>query len=290
MRVAHAFRTLIIFVFSSSILGCASAQLNFNSVDLATSFTDLYARQVLTNLSTYIDEPYAVPSQTDITAGTVQTSSTVTPSFTYPLSRSTTTSGLGATTSRVIAGSGLSVSAADSWQQNWNILPISDSNILRNLRAIYRHAVFGSDLTQEYHVPKTSVNGKFVEDPYWLQLPQCVVCDQRVKGKTIRIVNPLLKPAWLRWDGGLGFPGRQFTSPSGEAMIDLGHYGNHELSMLRQDFDNGVFANFLLFVLPNAEPAEASAKPGASGPRAPASPSRPSGAPAVPQIIPAPPP
>ena len=273
------FLTLVVLPFL--VGGCASTQLTYNTVDVASSFTDLYTRQVLSNLSTYIDQPNALPSQTDITAGTVQTSNSVTPSGTTPLSKTLTANGVGVLSSTSLAGSGLTVSASDSWQQNWNILPISDANTLRNLRAIYRYAVYGSNLFSEYHVPRAAKDGNFPEDRYWLRLPQCVICEETVRGRPTRIVNPKLKAAWLFTEAGV---------PQNVDVVDLGHYGNHELFMTRVDYRAGVLSDFLLFVLPNGEPTDGAKTASAGGPRATAPSNRPNFTPPPTQIIPAPPP
>lgn len=57
-------------------------------------------------------------------------------------------------------------------------------------------------------------------------------------------------------------------------MKNLGHFGNHTLFMKHSDYLNGALAEFTLFVLPNAIPADnqksggADANPkGASTPR-----------------------
>jgi hypothetical protein len=57
--------------------GCASTQLNYNTLDVARSVESIYTRQALANLSKYIDEPNAIPSQLDLLQGTVQTSNSI---------------------------------------------------------------------------------------------------------------------------------------------------------------------------------------------------------------------
>jgi hypothetical protein len=51
-----------------SLAGCASTQLNYNTLDIAGSVSSLYTKQVLSNLSKYIDEPEGLPAQVDIAA------------------------------------------------------------------------------------------------------------------------------------------------------------------------------------------------------------------------------
>jgi hypothetical protein len=275
------------FVASVFLASCASLQLNYNTLDVSSSVADLYTRQVLVNLSRFIDEPEALPSQADLSAGTIQTSNSVTPSLTAPLSKTLTWNGSGALTTQGINNTGLSISAADGWQQNWNVSPLSDANTLRNLRAVYRYAVFRTNLISEYHVPRLSNNGKLVLDQYALELPQCIVC--KPKGYVGPFyVNPKLKAHWLYWtsDGASAVPAR--LPPENASVVDLGHYGNHQLLMLREDFQAGFLSNLTLFLLPNAEPTDVNGK-SPSG-RAGAPTNRPNLAPPPPPVILPPPP
>ena len=127
------------------LCGCASLQLNYNTLDLASSLDDLVTKQILHNISATLDNPYAVPSQVAVAAGTVQTSNSVTPTLTSPLSNTrTATNTVAATITSAIAttvtGKSLSVSANDVWQQAWTLDPVStDSDRARRLRALYRY-------------------------------------------------------------------------------------------------------------------------------------------------------
>lgn len=228
--------------------GCASTQLNFNTVDVTSSVADLMTRQVLSNLGRYIDDPEALPAQADIAAGTVQTSNSVTPVITGPLSRSLVFGATGAITSSTAAGSAATGTFSDGWQQNWNLAPITDANTLRNLRAIYRYAVYRTPLEAEYHVPRVAVNGKLQPDSYMLALPQCVLCGSR------HLKNPRLHGGWLYWTG----PGANGTAnppPPDLPVVHLGFYSGHDLYMLKSEFDRGYLSDFTLFVLPVSEPA-----------------------------------
>jgi hypothetical protein len=53
-------------------------------------------------------------------------------------------------------------------------------------------------------------------------------------------------------------------------MHDLGHHGNHTLFITEADYGRGVLADFLLFLLPQADPrlpaAPGGASQGSSGP------------------------
>jgi hypothetical protein len=65
--------------------GCASAELNSNTLDLASTTDDLMMQQVFYNLSNFIDSDRAYPAQAVVSSGTATTSDTLGGSFNYPL-------------------------------------------------------------------------------------------------------------------------------------------------------------------------------------------------------------
>jgi hypothetical protein len=247
MRHSVSSRLVVALAPACLLLGCASGQLNYNTLDIANSVESLYTRQALDNLSKYIDGPNAIPSQMDVLQGTVQTSASVTPSFTFPLSQSITNTGtrtgaaLTSTNTGVLAGAAATLGGSDTWQQNWNIVPLSDANTLRNLRALYRYVVYPdvSLLKSEYTVARMAEGKKFVDDPYAISEPQCVLCTPKHK------VNPRLRAGWLYWT-----PGR--PPPPDTSIVDLGIHGRHQLFMTAQDYFNGYLSDFVLFLMPVA--------------------------------------
>ena len=262
--------------------GCASTQLNYNTLDIAGSVESLYTRQVLNNLSTFASTPFALPSQIDIQSGTVQTNSNITPNLNFPLTGASTrglsgtVSALATNRSSTFAGAGAGFNATDGWQQNWNITPLTDANTLRNLRALYRYAIYTSDLKGEYHVSRTRKGAGYEPDPFLLIEPQCVLCGHDAH------INSHLVGGWLFWesDDGPAF-GHMPSEGTKDDLVDLGHFGSNELYMTRRDFRRGVLSDFILFVLPITEPGVADAsKPGtAPGNRVGASANRPNFAP-----------
>ena len=66
--------------------GCASAELNYNTLDLASTTDDLMTQQVFHNLSNFIDSDLAYPTQLVINSGTATTSNTLSATYTDPLS------------------------------------------------------------------------------------------------------------------------------------------------------------------------------------------------------------
>ena len=132
--------------------GCASTQLNYNTVDLASSLNSLTKRQIFFNLAQALTDPEFVPSQVTISVGTAQTLNSVAPSIAAPLgnpvlttTRVGSTGGVGAAADFVSTAIGsvtptLGVQFVDTWNQSWTISPINSSTQVRRLRALYQYA------------------------------------------------------------------------------------------------------------------------------------------------------
>jgi hypothetical protein len=157
----------------------------------------------------------------------------------------------------VTAGAGGNLSAQDAWQQNWNIVPLSDANTLRNLRALYRYVIYpNASLQVEYTVARVDKGGKFIKDPYALAEPQCVLCGPDLS------VNPRLRRGWLYWTNSSGPGWAENPPPANVPLVDLGVYGGHRLYMTERDYASGYLADFVLFLMPVAPLGTVSTKPG----------------------------
>jgi hypothetical protein len=86
---------LIAVAVSSHLAGCASTELTFNTLDIASTTDDLMTEQVFHNLSDFIDSDLAYPTQLVIGSGTATTNDSLTANYTDPLTfavQNTTTS------------------------------------------------------------------------------------------------------------------------------------------------------------------------------------------------------
>ena len=204
-----------IIVALISLAGCASTQLNHNALDLSASLDMLTTRQILHNLDRTLADPYAVPSQAEVSAGTVTTTDSLSPSFSIPLNTSsvvTTAIQAGTsltqtnTTATTHPNTGLTLGGTDSWSQGWSLNPASDPDQIRRLRALYRFATaqMANDLTGfqcEYPAQAISTqpppqgtvaqllnceeSGKKIQlsvvyDPNFMRYPSCVICKSSV--------------------------------------------------------------------------------------------------------------
>ena len=205
-----------------------------NTLDLASTVDGLVTKQVLDNLSKIIDNPLAIPAQVDIAAGSATTINSITPSLSDPYTKAVTTTSTFAsavaaattntttnTTTRASSPQSASLGVSDSWQQNWTIAPITGSDDLRRLRALYRYQFSGdkNELKTEYPLIKqtrtatvklpagavecplgkvwSDKDHKYVDsagdcsesvpveanDPSFLELPGCVLCSKSVERK-----------------------------------------------------------------------------------------------------------
>ena len=80
-------RVAACFAISLTLAGCASAQLNFNTLEIASTVESLQTKQVLYNISKFIDDPDAIPDQIAVSSGTVSTTNSITPNISNALAR-----------------------------------------------------------------------------------------------------------------------------------------------------------------------------------------------------------
>jgi hypothetical protein len=147
-------RVLTLACVLGLVCGCASSQLNYNTLELASTVANLQTSQVLTNLSLFMDNPAALPAHVDLSAGTASTTYSINPTITTPLSAaSSTLNQVVDTVSKTpstasewqrtgsLAGASASATASDAWAQSWSYEPIIDGDELRRLRALYAYAL-----------------------------------------------------------------------------------------------------------------------------------------------------
>jgi hypothetical protein len=130
------------------IAGCASTQLNYNTLDLAESYDSLLSKQIIYNISKTMEDPWSIPAQIKVSGGNTTTTNAITPTLSYPLSASqavTTTNTLAASLTRASSfgitdtNKGLTVGASDTWTQTWSLDPVNDPDELRRLQVLYRY-------------------------------------------------------------------------------------------------------------------------------------------------------
>jgi hypothetical protein len=279
---------------------CASTQLNYNTLDLASTADHLLTGQVLHNLALFIDSDAAIPSQIVINGGTATTANTITPSFSTPLSKAVTlgtsiaAAGTGAITSTSLTNSGvtaaktLSVGASNVATQNWAYDPVSDADQLRRLHALYRFAVEGNDkvsaqatLIRDYPlVYRQDKNGNLIIDDHALKGPNCVVCVCAHGGykrsdapKSCLAPNRRLLPTtgrrWLLWTSLPGANRPSSNPPPSENDFLLGQYGFYLLYVDLNQADR--LSQFELFIAAAATSAPSPSGGGSSAPSKPKS-------------------
>jgi hypothetical protein len=133
--------------------GCASSQINYNTLEIASTYDQLLTKQVTFNLLKQINDPYGLPAFVKVTNQTATTQNSITPTISFPFTSqiakvsqlsaaqaptSLTTTSLASRTS-TLAGEGLNLSAMDGWNQTYTLTPVTDSGELRRLRVIYQY-------------------------------------------------------------------------------------------------------------------------------------------------------
>ena len=142
---------LSVIALTLSCFGCSSTQVNENTLDIAGTYDQLIVRQVTANLIKTVVNPFGIPAFARVTVQSAQTTNSISPSFSFPLSSQVTRmtqSALGATglttgttLSRSLqrAGEGFSLGLSDQWNQGYTITPVTDPDQLRRLRLLFQY-------------------------------------------------------------------------------------------------------------------------------------------------------
>jgi len=183
--------------------GCASTQLNYNALDLASTIDDLLTSQVAFNLGRFIDSPRGTPAQVSIGAGSVTTTNLASLNLSSPLTNAVTRTNTATTAAgavipgitRTLTGVAntftLTPGGTNQSTQSWSLTTDNESDQERRLRALYRYAVGAiSDdgLCKEYALissnpvmPKQGDKATHpILDGQFLREPSCVICSGTV--------------------------------------------------------------------------------------------------------------
>jgi hypothetical protein len=235
--------------------GCASTQLNYNTLELASTVESLQTKQVLYNISKFIDDPDAIPDQIVVSSGSVATLNSVTPSLSETAAHANVVAAAPSATrtlTKVLTGA-----TTDQWTQSWGIAPIADGDDLRRLRALYLFAALNSTAElDEYPTRKIA----YQKDD---KAPPTITSDPFFQDERHRVSssNPRLCKNWIYYTGRSATTGLE-RPPVGPDAIPLGHYGNHDLFTTWQAKRHSCLSNFVLFVL---DAAGETASPGSGG-------------------------
>lgn len=263
-----------VILFALAAAGCASTQLNHNTLDLAGTVDQLVIEQIHDNILRFVKDPYAIPSLVSLPGGSATTQGTMGASI-----ASNRTIAQAITTSLSVTPS-----VSDTWSQNWALAPITDPDQMRRVRAIYRyalgytidrnklkeqHCIFRNKdgscptIQDEYAVIYKSGTGDKIGvamiDQIYLRKPSCILClpdtkpgalitpPVQVEENTLG-VNDRLKQHLLRWRG----PDSSNVEIDSKKDVLLKAYGPYELFAAGRDSKNEnkeSFAEFILFVL-----------------------------------------
>jgi hypothetical protein len=191
----HCWASAVVFTSATLLLSCSTALVTENTLDVSTTTDDLTSRQIIFNLVKIKQNQYALPSQVQITSGSVDATTSITPSVSpafFPSrvntigtsSTSTTITGSNAVT-RPATTTSLSgnVSSTDSWITSF----LQDPQQLRRLSYLYQYGasqLSSADLLCRYPIPEQSKN----------QQQQNSIGQQPASGPKLRYVRVVAQP------------------------------------------------------------------------------------------------
>ena len=232
------------------LAGCASQQLNSNALDLAATVGYLQSEQVLSNLALFIANPDAIPAQVALSSGIVQVNNTLNPTWTYPYDFLKTAANALGTSAR-----DLHLGYTNQWVENWNLAPVSDSEDLKRLRALYRYAVYG-----DVHDCAARCSAYDFEAEYGATFIRDVQGHPRPI-KPVPRIHDQIHTGWLYWsESGGGKP--VLPSPPTSPVFPIGAYGDRTLYTTSR----GYFSDFIIAVQGASVQTRAQARIGPSGP------------------------
>jgi hypothetical protein len=227
------------------LTGCVAAQMNANALDVASTIGDLQTRQVLQNLSRFIDDPDAIPAQAILLAGFVQARNSASASATFPLDMVNK------------FAREFTPSATIEWTDNWYLVPVTDGDDIRRLRALYRFAVYGNHAGD---VPSPERPGPYDLDHSYVATDDAPPARVRAfTGEQAPDARGVLHTGWLFWtddgpaapsDAPPPGPGPYRPSAPTKKLYPLGHAGRHTLFTT----DRAAWGDFVVAVL-GATPA-----------------------------------
>jgi hypothetical protein len=120
--------------------GCAGWQLKVVTVDVASSVNALYTEQAVTNMKRFIEDRDTIPSQVDISTGTVTLQNQASLGISIPygntVQRDVITLSQGTITNNPET---INPGVSGYWQAAWTITPVGDAVTLSRLRALYKY-------------------------------------------------------------------------------------------------------------------------------------------------------
>ncbi len=260
---------LVALILAAGLWGCTTQVRNTNTA-AADAVEPIYRDQVLSNLAKLLDAPNTLPSQIKLLSGTNQSSGTLSPTVTFPLTRmfaSTVSSAPSHTTTT--AGAGATLGGNLGYQMTYSTAPTTEIIDLLNLRAVYMAALCstdqsgasppvgcnGFDLRDQYTPPRVyDSKNRLVFDGYFLQPPLCILCLSStvisstpnmayvaIDRKDLEVADTLKPNAkWLYWTEA----GKSSGLPPG--AVPIGESGGREFYATSY----AKFARFVLETLP----------------------------------------
>jgi hypothetical protein len=139
----RAMRWLMFMASGVLLSGCAGQFLNESTLSMSPSIGTVEERQVLENLAKFAANPWAIPGHVELSNGQIQITNQLGVNLKFPYSK--VLNGSGAVTSKTLGAEADVNPAQTQDQESYNLLPVTDSEDLRRLRALYHYAVCPGD-------------------------------------------------------------------------------------------------------------------------------------------------
>lgn len=218
------------------LTACVSTALHHNTTAVMGTIQDMRREQVLTNISSTIDNITSLPVHVVVTQGSAQVSGSVTPGVKLPhmnLSSSTKE---------------LDVSGTYQWTDQWQFIPVTAPDDLQRLRALYSAIVRRTNDASANVPPAATSLADFprpptTKSPYVAAPPTeseaAKALDEGVSSACRAYLAQTPNKVWLYWKNSGGN-----TMPVPAGAIPLGSFGRNELYTTSM----GCFDDFILLV------------------------------------------
>jgi hypothetical protein len=124
-------RVVLYIVLGCSVAGCTSWQLKRNTLAQSETVMDMEYQMVLDNIAMFYQAPNSLPWHLNFSKGIVTINDNVGPGLSYS-AKSMSPS--------VITGVA-SASASRSWEGEWDVIPVTGTNQLKELEKIYNSVI-----------------------------------------------------------------------------------------------------------------------------------------------------
>jgi len=171
---------------ATALGGCAGPILNEYTEYLGPTIGSLEEQQVLRNLARFVNNPWTIPGHVELASGQIQATNMLGVNLKYPYSKVIAPSGAATTT----IGNEFDVNPAQTQdQESYTLLPVTDNEDLRRLRAIYHYAICPNPLVFRF---EWEIADQFIFNPPRIQKTAAKTSTPRPKDVIHKLVQDFI--------------------------------------------------------------------------------------------------